>query len=127
MSTPRFLFIAREPGNSQPAGYLWRLIWSNNRELGRGALNHPTFSACRQSVDQLRENYGHAVTKLIVDEATGHFTWRLEVDEAVVATRGREYMRERECRASLRTFLSAVPIAEVADHAVAMQTRAVRR
>ncbi|WP_157545822.1 hypothetical protein [Hamadaea tsunoensis] len=120
------MFVARA-GATDSAGFLWRLIWSNNRELGRGGYSAPTFGACREAVLTLRAHYTEAVGRLIVDEATGHWTWRLEADRVVLATRGREYLRERECRASLRTFLEAVPIALVSDHAVAIEPRMVRR
>lgn len=126
MSTPRFLFVARASA-TEGAGFLWRLIWSNNRELGRGGYSAPTFGACRDAVLALRAEYTEAVGRLIVDETTGHWTWRLESGRVVLATRGREYLRERECRASLRTFLEAIPIAQVSDHAVAVEPRTVRR
>ena len=125
MSTPRFLVMAY--AGEQIVRYRWRLIWSNNRELGRGGDSFETFSACRDAVLRLREEYSAAQSRFIVDESTGHWTWRLESGDLVLAARGREYLRERECRASLRTFLAAVPVALVAHHAIAGEARLVRR
>jgi hypothetical protein len=111
----------------QAVRYRWRLIWSNNRELGRSGESFETFGECRDSILRLQLEYAEAAVRYIVDERTGHWTWRLESGDTVLAARGREYLRERECRASMKTFLSAVPTAQVAGHAIAAESRLARR
>jgi uncharacterized protein YegP (UPF0339 family) len=106
--------------------FIWRLIWSNNREIGRGAGAYPTFVACQAAVELLRSGFDRIKPEASVDPERGQWTWRVCLDSVTLAVRGRHYQRERECQSSLKTFLMAVPTAHVGDQAITMETRSAR-
>ncbi|MER5760466.1 hypothetical protein [Streptomyces sp. NPDC002082] len=101
----------------------WRLVGSNNHELGRSPSVFRALGACCTAVERLRERIGEAVPVVAMSTAAagalsgsgvGAWTWQLALDDQCVAVAVRTFRRQRECRHSLQLFLSAVAEAQVA-------------
>ena len=93
--------------------YAWRLTAGNNRELGRSAGVFAEPGACLTAMAALPREIGRAVPCATVDDATGLWAWRLELDGRPVAVAARRYYRQRECQYNLAHFLTAVAIARL--------------
>lgn len=109
-----------EPGPARRAGgpavcFAWLLASPNNRELGRSFRAWDSYAAGRSDVDILQQGVEQLETSMATDTATGMWTWRVTLGDRPVARSGRMYHRERECRYSLRTFLAAVPGAQLVE------------
>ena len=103
-------------------GVIWMLVAPNNRPLGRGAVFHPLYADCYESVMRLRANAGRAVPVEMTVERNGQWAWRIDLDGTPVAISSRTYLRARECTYNLDRFLEALPVADVVPG-----LRAVRR
>lgn len=103
-----------------PDGVSWRLVGSNNHELGRSPSVFRALGACCTAVERLRERIGEAVPIVAMSTAAGAlsgvgaWTWQLALDDQCVAVAVRTFRRQRECRHSLQLFLSAAAEAQVA-------------
>lgn len=97
------------------SSFAWLLASPNNRELGRSHGVWDSYSASWDDVGVLQAGIGRAESSMGTDTATGLWTWRITLDGEPVARSGRMYHRERECRYSLRTFLAAVPEAQLVE------------
>jgi hypothetical protein len=95
--------------------FAWLLASPNNRELGRSFRVWDSYAAGRSDVGILQQGVDQLETSMATDTATGMWTWRVTLGDRPVARSGRMYHRERECRYSLRTFLAAVPGAQLVD------------
>ncbi|MDM4722052.1 hypothetical protein QTQ03_21585 [Micromonospora sp. WMMA1363] len=122
----RFVFLAApmpEPYQGQAAdGIVWMLVSPNNRPLGRGPVYHEAYAQCREAVLDLQANVDRVVPLEGTVPASGQWTWRIELDDALVALSSRSYLRARECSYNLERFLEALPQAEVV-----LGVRSVRR
>ncbi|WBB65477.1 hypothetical protein [Micromonospora sp. WMMD812] len=126
MQRSRFVFLAAPTPAHQPGGpadrIVWMLVSPNNRPLGRGAVYHDIYARCRESVLDLQANVDRIVALEGTVPASGHWSWRIELDDMAVALSSRSYLRARECTYNLERFLEALPLAEVVPG-----TRDVRR
>ncbi|MEU8259069.1 hypothetical protein AB0C02_00370 [Micromonospora sp. NPDC048999] len=126
MQVARFVFLTMLPSTGTqgdpPGGVVWMLVSPNNRTLGRGLSLHRSYADCRDAVLRLREGGPRCRPVLSNVEATGQWTWRVELDGRQVAMASRSYLRMRECSYNLERFLAVLPAAEVVPG-----TRAVRR
>lgn len=95
---------------SQPC-FVWRLVGSNNREIGRSAQAFTDAAACRTGISFLRRQLAHLDTRISCDENT-RWSWRLELNGQPVAHSARVYMRRREAVFNLEQFLAAAPTAD---------------
>lgn len=119
------------PGGG-PDGVTWRLVGSNNHELGRSPSVYRALGACGAAVERLRERIGEAVPIVAMSTGAGPrgvggavpggagsgigaWTWHLVLDEQCVAVAVRTFRRQRECRHSLQLFLSATAEAQIAS------------
>ncbi|MEY9888238.1 hypothetical protein ABIA31_001878 [Catenulispora sp. MAP5-51] len=91
----------------------WRLVGGNNRVLGRAPEGFVDFETGYAAVLFLRERIADALPVLGVAAETGGRTWRLEIDNVVVARSARTYLRGRENLYNLAHFLESVPLAEL--------------
>lgn len=89
----------------------WRLVGGNNRVLGRAAEGFVDFETGYAAILFLRSRIADAVPVLGVAPDTGGRTWRLEIDNVVVARSARTYLRGRENLYNLAHFLDSVPLA----------------
>lgn len=99
------------PGSaSLPA---WRLVGGNNRVLGRAPESFVDFETGFAAILFLRARIADALPVLGVAPDTGGRTWRLEIDDVVVARSARTYLRGRENLYNLAHFLDSVPLADL--------------
>lgn len=100
-------------------GVGWRLLGANNRELGRSSIAYPDAEAALAAVAQIRVLAVDGVAHIVHDPSVGTWSWQLEGGAGpVVATSGRGFRHERECRYNLEQFREAAPAAPAQDHAV---------
>ena len=144
MVPPRFLFIERssrnpawvpgwpgawaqgEDGQPAPSTWsAWRLIGSNNRELGRSFSVFANLPACHRSLGRMRAGAARLEPSVAIDPETSTWGWRLALDDHAVAASGRSYRRHRECLYNLDKFLAALPVAVLAmpGHVVDLASR----
>ncbi len=120
MAHPRFQLVpgVRMTSADGSSGVGWRLLGANNRELGRSASAYVDAETALDQVARVRalavEGEGH----IVHDPRSGHWAWHLDDHGAPVATSGRGFRYERECRYNLEQFRDAAPTAPAADTAV---------
>lgn len=118
MSAPRFQLVpggrlVHEPGRG---GVGWRLLGANNRELGRAALAYPDAESALAAVQDVRLLAVESGAHIVHDPTTGFWAWHLlGAEDVVVATSGRGFRHERECRYNLEQFRDIAPSAPAAD------------
>jgi len=118
LSTPRFQLVpgGRLVHEPTAGGVGWRLLGANNRELGRAAVSYPDAEAALSAVDEVRGIAGQAAAHILHDPATGTWAWHLLGGAAtVIATSGRGFRHERECRYNLDQFRQLAPEAPAVD------------
>jgi hypothetical protein len=111
MSQPRFQLV---PGSrlGVGTGVGWRLLGSNNRELGRSSGPHVDAESALASIERMRVVAASASAHIVHDGATGHWVWQLsDVGGLSVAVSGRGFRYERECRYNLEQFRATAPVA----------------
>jgi len=118
VSVPRFQLV---PGGRlvhapESGGVGWRLLGSNNRELGRAARAYPDAEAALAAVTLVRGLAPSGVAHILHDPALSSWTWHLlDGEDGVVATSGRGFRHERECRYNLDQFRDIAPTAPAHD------------
>jgi hypothetical protein len=114
---PRFQLI---PGirlvGGAGGGVGWRLLGSNNRELGRSSLAYPDAEAALEAVSVVRRLAASGEAHIVHDRVTGLWIWQLKDAGELVANSGRGFRHERECRYNLEQFRSSAPSAPASDH-----------
>jgi hypothetical protein len=114
VSQPRFQLV---PGSrlGSGKGVGWRLLGSNNRELGRSAGHHDDAEAAITSIERVREVATTGTAHIVHDSSTGLWAWQLsDADGEPVAVAGRGFRYERECRYNLDQFRATAPVAPAA-------------
>jgi hypothetical protein len=89
----------------------WRLVGSNNRELGRSSHVYPDLAACKVAVTFLQAHIDEAERLLATNNDTGLWLWRLNIGDQWMAAAGRSYQRRRECLYNVLRFVAAAPTA----------------
>jgi hypothetical protein len=111
MSQPRFQLV---PGSrlGTGTGVGWRLLGSNNRELGRSAGHHDDAEAALVSIEQVRAVAATGDAHIVHEAATGLWAWQLsDLNGRPTAVAGRGFRYERECRYNLEQFRETAPVA----------------
>ena len=111
MSQPRFQLV---PGSrlGSGTGVGWRLLGSNNRELGRSAGHQDDAEAAIASIERVRGVAATGQAHIVHDSSTGLWAWQLtDTGGEPVAVAGRGFRYERECRYNLDQFRAAAPVA----------------
>lgn len=113
MAQPRFQLI---PGGrlahasvSAGGGVGWRLLGANNRELGRSAVSYADAEDALAALGRVRRLAHLGDAHVVHDQVTGLWAWHLDDDGVLVATSGRGFRHERECRYNLEQFQAAAP------------------
>lgn len=97
-------------------GVGWRLLGPNNKELGRAAIVYADAEAALAAVEDVRRLARHLGAHIIHQSTASHWVWQLQDDTGrVVATSGRGFRHERECRYNLDQFREAAPTAPASD------------
>jgi hypothetical protein len=95
-------------------GVGWRLLGSNNRELGRAARAYADAETALGAVAAVRRMAVDGAARIARSTTATPWAWHLEDAEGVVvATSGRGFRHERECRYNLEQFRAAAPYAAV--------------
>ena len=109
-------FVALVGSQGRPSAdreFSWRLLGSNNRELGRGSSSALTLPGAVSTVEQLRASLAsHQVVHQRAPRADG-WHWVLRAEGADVVHSARTFRRERESIYNADAFLAAFPIAEI--------------
>jgi hypothetical protein len=99
------------PGTA--TGVTWRLLSSNNRDLGRSAQVFPDVRSCQVMVRRLQLAIGEAT---VVQLRAGRvdWSWRVRLDGTDIALSSRTYQRRIQAESACTVFLALVPGAAVA-------------
>ena len=90
----------------------WRLLATNNRDLGRAPIGYPDPASCRAAVLWLQRNSdGLRVT--IVRAGPSTWSWRLAAGETVVALSSRAYQRRIQAEHAAGIAIELIPEAEL--------------
>ncbi|WP_426510201.1 hypothetical protein ACPPVO_05645 [Dactylosporangium sp. McL0621] len=106
--------------------YAWRLIGTNNHELGRSALSFRSYQSALAAFAELRGGLDRLVQQLVPERPTGRWGWRLELDGAAVAVSGRWYQRNKLSLLGAAKFVALCAEAEPAGGVVARPDRGPR-
>jgi hypothetical protein len=90
----------------------WRLLATNNRDLGRAPGGYPDIEACRAAVRDLRDGVDRAVP-VTVRGGPSSWGWRLMIDDRVVAVASRLYQRRIQAEQAVTVVLGLIPAAEL--------------
>ncbi|HET7901153.1 MAG TPA: hypothetical protein VFL59_08175 [Candidatus Nanopelagicales bacterium] len=113
MVQPRFQLV---PGARMgwAGGIGWRLLSANNRELGRSAHAHPDAESALLDLGRVRVVAGSGTVHVVHEPRSGTWAWLLDDEGSLVATSGRGFRLERECRHNLELFRVLAPTAPAA-------------
>jgi hypothetical protein len=101
------------PANGETAGVGWRLLSSNNRDLGRSVLTFPDMRSCQLVVRRLQLMIDKvAVVQLRAGRVD--WSWRVRLDGVDVAVSSRTYQRRIQAESASAVFLGLAPDAAIA-------------
>lgn len=107
---PRFQLV---PGARIGGGVGWRLLGANNRELGRSTAAYADAEAALAAIERVRGLVAEGEAHVVHDAGSGHWAWHM-VDAGVpVASSGRGFRLQRECRYNVEQFRREAPGAPV--------------
>jgi hypothetical protein len=102
------------PESSGPLG-IWRLLASNNRELGRSGRAYPSFESARDDVLRLQRVVDELVIVGVRGAVSSQFGWVATLDDVPVITSGRWFGASSTSLHSAATTLAVFETASVAD------------
>lgn len=91
----------------------WRLLATNNRDLGRAPGAYPDAEACRVAIRELQAAVGRA-EPVTVRSGPSSWGWRLMIGDQVVAVASRLYQRRIQAEQAAGVVLGLIPAAELA-------------
>lgn len=124
MSAPRFQLVpgARLPGPPGHSGVGWRLLGSNNRELGRSGQSYADAESAHAAIAALAGLPLASLASVGFDASSSLWTWWIDTPEGGhIVTSGRGFRHEREARYNLQQFCEAAPAAPTSATAVPEQ------
>ena len=124
MSAPRFQLTpgGRLVHDPSAGGVGWRLLGPNNRELGRSALAYTDAEDALVAVDAVRHLARAGASHIVHESTATPWVWQLQDESGVVvATSGRGFRHERECRYNLDQFREAAPTAPSSEASIPSQ------
>lgn len=92
----------RSPHDSAGRRYLWRLLSSNNIEVGRAAATLSDLETCRRRIRRVVDGAGWRV---FIEGGLGRWTWRMHHGYTDLAVSSRAYPRRVEAERAFRRFL----------------------
>lgn len=107
----------------RPTGWddamVWRLLGSNNRELGRSADQFDTVEACLRAVEDARAHLREITQARVyftADEGAGYsWWWTVEGAGVPFITAARIFSRQRDCLSNFEQFKAKAPVAAVTN------------
>lgn len=110
---PRVHFVALTGSLAPIVAYGWRLLGSNNRELGRGSTAGSSLAESVELVTALQEALPRASTHHSREVGSSGWRWSLAIDNVEWAHSARDFRRERESHYNAEAFVAALEIALV--------------
>jgi hypothetical protein len=107
---------SQRSSENAPPWYLWRLLSSNNRELGRSVMTFDDLDSAVVAVELLRTAVDRAEISAVRIAAPARWRWELRLDGAFVAAGSRSYQRLRECQSSAAGFVASLGDAVIQTH-----------
>ncbi|MEV6304399.1 hypothetical protein AB0M02_33680 [Actinoplanes sp. NPDC051861] len=104
----RFGFLRSRTGDTVS----WRLLTTNNRDLGRAPGEFPDRDTCRTAASWVRE---HAAELRVTLTRTGSagWRWRMSAGDLVVAVSSRDYQRRIQAKHAAEVVLVLLAEAEM--------------
>lgn len=100
----------------------WRLLGSNNREIGRGVDSFPDVETCRLAVKDLQVSIDDV--EAVVRRADAHaWVWRVLLDGRPVAASSHGYDRQIRCDRGLAQFRNELRLAIIAPEVMTSYAR----
>ena len=90
---------------------LWRLLATNNRELGRSFLLYTSLDAARSHVKRLQRHAAELEVVVVIGPVTASYGWIVMHDGVPVMTCGRWYSSTSTMAAAVAGTLAALPTA----------------
>ena len=115
MAAARFRILLHRPADD-PAGrdtLSWRLLATNNRDLGRAPAGYPDAEACRLAIRELQDGVGRA-EPVTIRSGPSSWSWRLMIGDRVVVVASRAYQRRIQAEQAAGVVLDLIPAAELA-------------
>ncbi len=110
MAAARFRMLRHRVDGSMT----WRLLATNNRDLGRAPVSYADPEACRAAVLWLQRNVT-GLRIVIVRAGPSSWSWRIMAGETVVAVSSRDYQRRIQADQAATIALDLIPAAELVD------------
>ena len=115
MAQARFRILRHRPDGTGTAGsgrVSWRLLATNNRDLGRAPTTYPDPGACRTAVLWLQRHIADLRIE-IVRTGPSTWSWRIMAAATVVAQSSRDYQRRIQADQAATTAVDLIPSAEL--------------
>lgn len=90
----------------------WRLLATNNRDLGRGSEAYPNREACWDAVLKLQRGAA-GLEAVLVRTGPSSWSWRLLAGDGAVAVASRHYQRRIQATQAATVALELIPVAEL--------------
>jgi hypothetical protein len=116
LAAARFRILQHRPsadGDADAGTLSWRLLATNNRDLGRAPAGYPDAEACRVAIRELQATVGKA-EPITVRSGPSSWGWRLMIGDRVVAVASRAYQRRIQAEQAASVVLDLIPAAELA-------------
>lgn len=110
---PRAHFVALVGGGPQTLRFGWRLLGSNNRELGRSSTSAESIDEALISVQELRTTISTATFSYVRSAHNQGWDWEACLSGQLVAHASRTFRRELECRNNAEIFVRALSVCQV--------------
>jgi hypothetical protein len=113
VAAARFRILQHRPDSAGAGTLSWRLLATNNRDLGRAPDGYPDAEACRAAIRDLQASVGQAES-ITVRSGPSSWGWRLMIGDRVVAVASRAYQRRIQAEQAASVVLELIPAAELA-------------
>jgi uncharacterized protein YegP (UPF0339 family) len=90
----------------------WRLLATNNRDLGRGSEAYPSREACWDAVRTLQRG-ADGLEAVLIRTGPSSWSWRIQAGNGTVAVASRHYQRRIQATQAAAVALELIPIAEL--------------
>ena len=114
MAAARFQFrVARSADEGTGTHVTWRLLATNNRDLGRSSTVFPDLVTCEAAVLRLRRENA-ALQAVTTRTGPTSWSWRIIQGDTVVAVSSRAYQRRIQADYAGGVVLALIPEADIA-------------